>query len=213
MTLTLPPPTVAGMTLDRWVHACGLFSSRDEEYASLAPFIRDAIASEERMIVLGAPDELPTHREHMARRGVDVAGAEAGGYLKLVDWDASYLLEGRFEVGRMLNMVDALCRESVQLGYPRSRFIGHMEWALTGRPGTDGVIEYEALVNDVLDRHGHPAICVYDVTKFDAATIVDILRTHPVVIMNGVAQENPFFLPPAEFIASRRGPADATAVA
>lgn len=213
MPMTLPPPSVAGMTLDRWVHACALFSSRDEEYAALVPFIRDSIANRERLIVLGADDELSTHRDHMASRGVDVAEAERGGYLNLVDWDASYLLEGRFDVARMLRMVDSLCGQSVQVGYPRGRFIGHMEWALLDRPGTEGVIEFECLVNDVLERHGHPAICVYDVTKFDAATIVDILRTHPIVIMNGVAQENPFFLPPAEFIASRRGAAGPMAVA
>jgi len=213
MTMTLRPPSVAGMTLDRWVHACALFSSRDEEYAVLVPFIQDSIGNREQMIVLGAADELSMHRDHMARRGVDVAEAERGGYLNLVGWEASYLLEGHFDVGRMLQMVDELCRQSIQVGFPRSRFIGHMEWALTDRPGTDGVIEYECLVNDVLDRHGHPAICVYDVTKFDAATIVDILRTHPVVITNGVAQENPFFLPPAEFIARRRGAGHASAVA
>lgn len=213
MTMTLRPPSVAGMTLDRWVHACGLFSSRDEEYAALAPFIQDSIANQERLIVLGADEELSTHRAHMASRGVDVAEAERDGYLNLVDWDASYLFEGRFDVARMLHMVDDICGQSAQVGFPRGRFIGHMEWALTDQPGTEGVIEFECLVNDVLARHGHPAICVYDVTKFDAATIVDILRTHPVVIMNGVAQENPFFLPPAEFIASRRGAAGLTALA
>ena len=30
---------------------------------------------------------------------------------------------------------------------------------------------------------------------------MDILRTHPMVMLGGVLQKNPFFVPPAEFLA------------
>jgi hypothetical protein len=30
--------------------------------------------------------------------------------------------------------------------------------------------------------------------------IVDIMRTHPMFIIGGVLQENPFFVPPDEFL-------------
>ena len=41
---------------------------------------------------------------------------------------------------------------------------------------------------------------------------MDILRTHPMVIIGGVLHENPFFVPPAEFlreIRERSGTANA----
>lgn len=31
------------------------------------------------------------------------------------------------------------------------------------------------------------------------AVVVDIMRTHPMVIIGGILQENPFFVPPDEF--------------
>jgi hypothetical protein len=34
--------------------------------------------------------------------------------------------------------------------------------------------------------------------------IIDIMRTHPMVIVGGVLQENPFFVPPAEFLEELR---------
>jgi hypothetical protein len=40
---------------------------------------------------------------------------------------------------------------------------------------------------------------------------MDILRTHPVVIVGGLLQQNPFFVPPDEFLrelAARRRIAD-----
>jgi len=30
--------------------------------------------------------------------------------------------------------------------------------------------------------------------------VVDIMRTHPMIIIGGVLQENPFFVPPDEFL-------------
>jgi hypothetical protein len=40
----------------------------------------------------------------------------------------------------------------------------------------------------------------YDLTKFDGELVVDIMRTHPLVIDGGIFQENPFFVPPDEFL-------------
>lgn len=33
---------------------------------------------------------------------------------------------------------------------------------------------------------------------------MDILRTHPMVVMGGVLRENPFFIPPEEFLRELR---------
>lgn len=34
---------------------------------------------------------------------------------------------------------------------------------------------------------------------------MDIMRTHPMVIIGGLLQENPFFVPPDEMLAELRG--------
>ena len=36
--------------------------------------------------------------------------------------------------------------------------------------------------------------------RFGANVVMDILRTHPMVIIGGILQENPFFVPPDEFL-------------
>jgi hypothetical protein len=52
----------------------------------------------------------------------------------------------------------------------------------------------------VLANHHDPVLCLYDCQKFNAGVVVDILRTHPIVIINDVLQENPFYVPPEEFL-------------
>ena len=48
-----------------------------------------------------------------------------------------------------------------------------------------------------------PVVCVYDSSRFGAGLALDVLRTHPMVIIGGVLQVNPFFVP------ARRVPARA----
>ena len=53
-------------------------------------------------------------------------------------------------------------------------------------------------------RHEDAVICVYDLARFRADVVMDIMRTHPVVLIGGILQENPFFVPPDEFLRELR---------
>jgi hypothetical protein len=44
----------------------------------------------------------------------------------------------------------------------------------------------------------------YSLAKFGAAVVMDVMRTHPMVIIGGLLQENPFYVPPDEFLAELR---------
>ena len=43
-------------------------------------------------------------------------------------------------------------------------------------------------------------ICKYDLSRFDASVVIDIMRTHPMVIVRGILQENTFYVPPDEML-------------
>ncbi len=75
-----------------------------------------------------------------------------------------------------------------------------MEWALLNKPGVNNLVEYETRLNYVLPKYNDAVICTYDLTKFPASLVMDIMRTHPVVIIGGILQENPFYVPPDQFL-------------
>jgi hypothetical protein len=62
------------------------------------------------------------------------------------------------------------------------------------------VIEFEARVNDVWLHHDDAVICTYHLGQFGGDAVIDIMRTHPMVIVGGILQHNPFFVPPDEFL-------------
>ena len=107
---------------------------------------------------------------------------------------------GVFEQDAMLHLVEEVLKSNAASGYPLTRILAHMEWALLDKPGVDDLIEYETRVNYVLPRYYAPVICAYDLSKFSASVVMDVMRTHPMVIIGGVLQENPFFVPPDQFL-------------
>jgi hypothetical protein len=104
----------------------------------------------------------------------------------------------------MIAYLEEQLKDGPRQGFRLSRAIGHMEWALEDRPGVEDLVEYEARLNYILPRYNDPIICVYDLAKFGGAVVVDMLRTHPMVIIGGLLQENPFFVPPDEFLRQLR---------
>src|SRR6266545_1379788 len=78
------------------------------------------------------------------------------------------------------------------------------EWALVDLPGIGDMIEFEARVNYVVPKYDDPVICAYDLSKFGAGTVMYALRTHPLVIIGGLLQENPFYVEPDQLLLELR---------
>ena len=194
------PIPFAGSQLGATRHVCAFFRNADEEYRVLLPFIQDGFESGDRAFHIVDPKLRNEHLRRLASAGIDVAVAERNGRLRLHDWNDTYFRHGHFDQHAMLTLIEAELKEGAGQGFRLSRAIGHVAWALEDRPDVQDVVEFEARLNYILARYKDPIICVYDLARFGAAIVVDMLRTHPMVIIGGILQENPFFVPPDEFL-------------
>jgi hypothetical protein len=75
-----------------------------------------------------------------------------------------------------------------------------MQWAAEETLDARQLVEYEAGLNKMLPKHDVAAVCAYDVTSFRSSVVMDILRTHPVVIVRGALRQNPFYVEPDELL-------------
>jgi hypothetical protein len=53
-------------------------------------------------------------------------------------------------------------------------------------------------------RYDGALCCIYDLTRFGANIVMNSLRTHSMLIIGGVLQENPFFVPADEILRELR---------
>jgi hypothetical protein len=201
---TTTPIRFAGSELRDARHVCAFFNSDEEEYRVLLPFIRDGFECGDKAVHVVNPDQERDHLQRLLAFGVDPTSAQQRGQLELRTNTETYLREGQFDVDRMLDTFERLASGSGEGDFPLSRIVCRMDWASESRAFVDELVEFEARVNDVWSRHDHVVICTYHLPKFSGDTVIDILRTHPMVVIGGVLQHNPFFEPPHEFLQNLR---------
>ena len=197
------PIELAGSRLENHNHICAFFHSKEEEYPVLLPFIKEGLERGEKAFHVVDPKLRNEHLRYLEAAGIETRALEKSGQLELRNWHEAYLLDGHFNQDRMLTLLQSVLDQARQEGFPLTRLVAHMEWALEDRPGVNDIVEYETRLNYFLHEYPDPVVCVYDLAQFGAC-VIDILRTHPMVIIGGVLQENPFFVPPDDFLSELR---------
>ena len=194
----------AGGNLGGHRHICALFNSADEEYRVLRSFLKDGFDRGDKAFHLVDSELREEHLRRLAEAGIHVHEAMNTGQLEVRRWQDAYLRGDHFDQDAMLALIEEVLQSADAAGYPLTRLVAHMEWALLDKPGIDNLVEYETRLNYVLPRYDDPVVCTYDLSKFPASVVMDIMRTHPVVIIGGILQENPFFVPPDQFLLELR---------
>jgi len=204
MTREAPSISLAGSQLDAVRHVCAFFLNDDEEYRVLLPFIHEGLQRGEKAVHVVNPQQRDEHLRRLASAGIDPAVAQRTGQLEIKINTEAYLRDGKFDQERMLDTFERLASGNAPGGFPLSRIVCRMDWVVGDRSRLDNVIEFESRVNDVWSRHEDAVICTYHLSQFRGDAVIDILRTHPLVIIGGILQENPFFTPPHEFLREYR---------
>lgn len=194
---------LAGRTLHESRHICAFFNSREEQNKLLMPFFKEGFDRGEKLFHIVDSRHREEHLCDCQAWGIDTTSADEGGQVEVRTWEDAYLRDGFFDGDRMVGILEEVL-EGNRERYGLSRLMGNMEWALEPAPGVLDIVEYESKLNYVLPKYPDPVICTYDLNKHSGAVIMDILRTHPMVIVGGVLQENPLYVPPDEFLEELR---------
>lgn len=193
---------LAGSDLSSQSHVCAFFTGTDDYYKVLLPFIVDGFPAGDRAfhIVDGARQQ--DHRLRLIGAGIPLEHAEATGQIEIRNWEDAHLRSDHFDQRAMLALIQDVLPQARVRGYRLTRFVANMEWGLTGLPGVEDIVEYESRLNSILPNFPDPVICTYDLDRFSAGLVMDIMRVHPLVIIAGMLHENPFYVPTSEFVAN-----------
>jgi hypothetical protein len=198
------PIHVADGVLGAQTHICAFFNGFDEQHRVLRTFIKEGFERGDRAFHIVDPGLRDAHLNRLAEAGIDVDQAMATGQLEVRRWQDAYLRDDRFDQDGMLSLLEQVLGSGAAAGKPLIRFVSRVEPSLVEKAGEDNWLEYEARVNYAVSKYRDPVICTYDLANFSASLVMDMLRVHPVVIVGGILQENPFFVPPDQFLIELR---------
>src|SRR6202048_5036589 len=169
MAQVLAEVRLACSPLQSYRHVCEFFPGPDECYTVLLLFIKEGLDRRERARHIVDPKLREEHIRRLEGVGIDTATASATPQLELRVWEEAYLRGGHFVPDAMLTLLEERLSAGQTEGFPLTRLVATVEWALQDRPGVDDLVEYQARVNYLAPSHPGPLVCCYDLTQFSPA--------------------------------------------
>lgn len=189
-------------------HVCVAYDSAEEQLDVAVTFIADGLRRNERCLYAAdSRHGLDAFRAALASAGVDAAAAEESGSLLLLTKDLAHLQQGRFDCERMLQMLNDSVEAALNAGYIGLRTCGDMSWLLDNAPGTEQIVEYEALLNQFFSSVRALGMCQYDRTRLPQGLLDHALETHPSLVLDRRHRANPFYRSSWSAAASETQPA------
>jgi hypothetical protein len=193
---------VPGVELRPGDHICAFYPTLAERDQILIPYLNEGLQAGDKCICV--IDGTDVQGLHASLGGGSATGANpAHRQLDLHRSEDTYLANGGFSTDVMIEFWDKAIGAAFEGGFQFARAAGEMTWALRHMPGVEELIGYESLLNRFLPKYPQVILCLYELGRFSGEVLVDVLKTHPKVLLGGMLLDNPYYLEPDEFLASR----------
>ena len=191
---------IQGLSVEAGSHICAFYSSDTERKDILVPFLKKAIRTGDRCICLVERDEVETILQGLE---AETSTKPDEDWLELQTSEETYLVDGRFDPESMLAFWVRIFDDAKARGWSFVRIISEASWIFRDIPGINEFMAYESKYNQISRHYPHVTVCMYDLDVFGPEMLISILKTHPYVLVGGVVHENPDYMEPYEFLASR----------
>jgi hypothetical protein len=184
-------------------HACLIYDSDAQRDAVVPEYLAAGLRQGE-LVRYWADETTPeVVRSWLARAGLDAPDASGNGPLLVARAEGVYCPDGRFEPQQVIDRMAPGYERARDAGFSGVRTCGEMTWALRGIPGSERLMEYEALISTVSHAFPHVGMCQYDARLFDGATLFKVLQVHPHVVAGGQIVRNPYYIRPEDVLAQQ----------
>ncbi len=191
---------VGGLEADPGDHICGVFSGEEERDQILIPFLQAGLASGDKCICVidgTAPGQIVS----TLGPGGEAAALTAGKQLEVIGASEMYLRSGRFSAGEVIGVWKAAISDAMYAG--QFDVVRAVEtWSRRDViPDMNELLMLESEMNRYLPLYPQVVMCLYDIDQFGSGALVNLVMTHPRMLVGGMVIENPYYLTPDEMLA------------
>jgi DcmR-like sensory protein len=194
---------VLGLEVPRGTHICTFYGGSSGRDEIVLPFLAEGIRARDKCICI-LESLAPSEVLSKLALQVDVGPSVATGQLELATPAEAYLRSGSFSTEEMLGYWGEAAAATRTAGdFSLTRATGEMPSVLGQPAGRAEFFRYEAKLNEVIPDYPQVILCLYDLERFGAEVLMDALRTHPMVIVDGMVHDNPYYIEPGKFLVGR----------
>jgi DcmR-like sensory protein len=188
-------------------HICGLYAGAKQRDALLFPFLEAGLLAGDKCICVVDATE-PSLVIDQLSANVDARTRADAKQLDVMRAADLYLRSGSFSAAEVISLWKSAMSEVMYDN--RFDVVRAVEtWSMQDvQPDLQELYRLESEMNRFLPLYPQVILCLYDVEQFGGGIVVNLLRTHPKVLLGGMVVENPYFQMPEELIAVSGGPDD-----
>lgn len=186
-------------------HFCILYESSHQRIRATVPFFREGFENGDHCLYIVHDRPIPEVESEFQEAGMDVPYQKDRGALSFHHARDAFLEKDQFLIDDILKYVEDRIRKTEDDGFSGLRSTGDMTWFLDTDVSPENVVEYEARLNKLIQGEPVLLLCQYQIDKFPADLIQNVLSTHPIAVVEDQVCSNPFYEPPELLLEDTRG--------
>jgi signal transduction histidine kinase len=179
-------------------HATFLYQNEPEHRSVMTRFVRQGLDRGEKVVYIADMHTPEMIANYLRSDRVDVDTYLDRHQLVFLSPEETYARGDVFDAGRMGATIMREAERTLAEGFAGLRGTGEMTWTLRGPAGSEQLMDYERALNDIAERNHILMVCQYDRGRFEPEFLLDILHTHPIIIVGTEVCENFYYIAPAE---------------
>jgi PAS domain S-box-containing protein len=168
-------------------HFCQFYRTKEDLLDILLPYFEAGLRNNEAcMWVTCDPLTSEEARLRLIERFPDAKTSLESGQLEIVAHDRWYVIDGRFDLERVLNGWVEKLQAGMARGHEGLRVSGNTAWLEDADWAS--FADYEAAINNVIGQHRMMALCTYSLERCGASEIMDVIKNHEFALMKRLGQ-------------------------
>ncbi len=179
-------------------HVTLLYQSEPEHRSVMTRFVRQGLERGEKVVYVADTHTPETIINYLRSDRMDVAAYLDRRQLVFLTPEETYTEGDTFDASRTRAIITREAERTLAEGFAGLRATGETTWVLSELDSTDRLLKYERELTEVASANRILMVCQFERDRFDPTFMLDILHTHPIVIVGTEVCENFYYIAPAE---------------
>ncbi len=184
-------------------HLCLLYQTPLELWTRSATFFQEGMARGEQCLYVAAQHTPEAVAAALCEHGISTASIESRRVI-IQSADAVGLTTNHFSPNEAAAAWNSFAQTALAGGFKGLRLVVDMAWVFKSASSLAQLAEYEAQAERCFAAAPISALCHYNLRQFPEEMLLDALRTHPAVAVDGTIHDNLYYLPPEIFLRQDR---------
>lgn len=180
-------------------HLCFIYQTDEEHKQVLTSYIEDGFSSNHQVLYITDLNNDNGTKHNFLGRDISKDLFPNENQFLIKSYKETYSLDGFFEPEKMIDLLQDQTDQALKQGFNGLRITGEMSWIFHDLIPKEKLVGYEAMLNLFFQDNPAMALCQYDKRLFNATFLLEIIKTHPYVVLGTQVYENYYYLPPKIF--------------